>query len=53
MSASAPHKILVVDDEQAICWAFTQLLQPEGYQVLVAASAEEGLEVAARDSRTW
>ena len=50
MSASAhSHKILVVDDEQAICWAFTQLLQPAGYTVFVAASAEEGLEIAARE----
>jgi len=49
--ASAPesHKILVVDDEQAICWAFKQLLQPEGYSVIVAASAEEGLDLAARE----
>jgi len=49
MAASEPQKILVVDDEQAICWAFTQLLQPEGYRVLVAASAEEGLELAAQE----
>jgi two-component system NtrC family response regulator len=44
------HKILIVDDEQAICWAFTQLLQPEGYVVHVAASAEEGLEIAAKEA---
>ena len=44
------QKILVVDDEQAICWAFAQLLQPAGYQVLAAASAEEGLELAAREN---
>jgi len=49
MATPEPQKILVVDDEQAICWAFTQLLQPEGYAVLVAASAEEGLELAARE----
>jgi DNA-binding NtrC family response regulator len=49
MTEPAPaHKVLVVDDEQAICWAFTQLLTPHGYTVLVAASAEEGLEIAAR-----
>ena len=42
------QKILVVDDEQAICWAFTQLLQASGYTVLVAASAEAGLEIAAQ-----
>jgi two-component system nitrogen regulation response regulator GlnG len=49
MSSPAPHRILIVDDEQAICWAFTQLLQPEGYQVVVASSAEEGLELAAKE----
>ncbi|MBI3832406.1 MAG: sigma-54-dependent Fis family transcriptional regulator [Planctomycetes bacterium] len=43
------QKILVVDDEQAICWAFTQLLPPEGFQVFTAASAEEGLEIAAKE----
>jgi DNA-binding NtrC family response regulator len=45
--APAP-KLLIVDDEPSICWAFTQLLQPEGYEVLAAASAEEGLETAER-----
>src|SRR4051812_26768927 len=50
MPSPAPsHKILVVDDEQAICWAFKQLLQPAGYTVFVAASAEEGLEIAAKE----
>jgi DNA-binding NtrC family response regulator len=47
-AVSSPHKILIVDDEQAICWAFTQLLEPQGYSVTVAASAEEGLELAAK-----
>ena len=50
MSTPGGAKILVVDDEQAICWAFTQLLQPEGYRVFAAASAEEGLELAAKES---
>ena len=27
------QKILVVDDEQGICWAFKQLLQPQGFEV--------------------
>ena len=39
-------KILIVDDEPSICWAFSQLLQGEGWQTLTAASAEEGLELA-------
>ena len=49
-ATTGSHKILIVDDEQSICWAFTQLLQPEGYTVFVAASAEEGLEIAAREA---
>jgi nitrogen regulation protein NR(I) len=51
MANSTPPlpKVLVVDDESAICWAFTQLLQPQGYQVLAVGSAEEALEVAARE----
>ncbi len=39
------HKILIVDDEQAICWAFKQLLTPKGFEVFTASSAEEGLEI--------
>ncbi|HYF51098.1 MAG TPA: sigma-54 dependent transcriptional regulator [Planctomycetota bacterium] len=49
-TAAASQRILVIDDEQAICWAFTQLLQPHGYTVSVAASAEEGLETAAKEN---
>src|SRR5271170_1862637 len=33
--------ILVVDDEQAVCWALERALKQEGHQVAVAASAEE------------
>ncbi len=38
--------ILIVDDEASICWAFRESLADEGHQVVVAASAEEGLELA-------
>ena len=41
-------KILVVDDEQAICWGFVKLGESMGHQVLTAASAEEGLRLAAQ-----
>ena len=41
-----PAVVLVVDDEPSICWGFTQLLEKQGHQVLSAASAEEGLELA-------
>lgn len=39
-------RILIVDDEAAICWAFREFLADEGHEVTVAASAEEGLELA-------
>jgi two-component system nitrogen regulation response regulator GlnG len=40
-------KILVVDDEQAICWGLEKLGKSLGHQVFVAASAEHGLRLAA------
>ena len=40
-------RILVVDDESSICWAFRESLGDEGHQVEVAASVEEGLRIAA------
>jgi DNA-binding NtrC family response regulator len=40
-------RILIVDDEASICWAFRESLGDEGHQVEVAASVEEGLELAA------
>jgi two-component system nitrogen regulation response regulator GlnG len=38
--------ILVVDDEEAVCWALKQALTQEGHRVTVAASAEEALPLA-------
>jgi two-component system nitrogen regulation response regulator GlnG len=40
-------RILIVDDEASICWAFREFLTDEGHHVDVAASAEEGLQLAA------
>ena len=37
--------ILVVDDEEAVCWALKKALTQEGHSVAVAASAEEALDV--------
>ncbi|MBE7467261.1 MAG: sigma-54-dependent Fis family transcriptional regulator [Planctomycetes bacterium] len=46
--ASDPNQtVLVIDDEPGICWALQQLLEGHGYRVLIAASAEEGLEQVA------
>lgn len=35
--------ILAVDDEQSICDIITAILEPEGFQVITASSAEEAL----------
>jgi two-component system nitrogen regulation response regulator GlnG len=40
-------KILVVDDEQTICWGIERLCNSLEHQVLIAASAEQGLRLAA------
>jgi DNA-binding NtrC family response regulator len=42
------NRILVVDDEESVCWAFRELLTTEGYKVETAPSAEEGLVKASR-----
>jgi DNA-binding NtrC family response regulator len=39
-------RILIVDDEASICWAFRESLGDLGHRVDVAASAEEGLRIA-------
>jgi DNA-binding NtrC family response regulator len=39
-------RILIVDDEASICWAFRESLGDLGHSVEVAASAEEGLQIA-------
>lgn len=37
-------KIMVVDDEQSICWAFEQFLKGEGYVPVVSRSVKDALE---------
>jgi two-component system nitrogen regulation response regulator GlnG len=39
-------RILIVDDEESICYAFREFLADEGHRVDVAATAEEGLRLA-------
>jgi two-component system nitrogen regulation response regulator GlnG len=41
-------KILVVDDEEAVCWALSRALSRDGHHVDVAPSAEEAFAVARR-----
>jgi two-component system nitrogen regulation response regulator GlnG len=38
--------ILIVDDEEAVCWALKRALGLEGHRVSVSASAEEALTLA-------
>jgi two-component system nitrogen regulation response regulator GlnG len=42
-------KILIVDDEEAVCWALDRALTREGYRALSASSAEEGFVLAERE----
>jgi len=35
--------VLVIDDEEKICWALEQFLRDEGYKPVIANNAEEGL----------
>lgn len=44
-----PPTILVVDDDDAFRELLVDILRPEGYRVLEAASAEEALELASRE----
>ncbi len=39
-------RILIVDDEESICWALRESLTDEGHDVAVASSAEQGLQLA-------
>ena len=40
-------RILIVDDEQSICWGLSRLAAKMGHEPMVAAAAEQGLELAA------
>ncbi len=43
------ENVLVIDDDEKICWAFQQFLEGEGYNASIANSAEEGLRCIASD----
>jgi two-component system nitrogen regulation response regulator GlnG len=45
--STSPH-ILIVDDEEAVCWALEKGLARDGYSVTTTASAEQALELAAQ-----
>ena len=41
--------VLVIDDDEKICWAFEQFLESEAYSPSIANNAEEGLRRIAAD----
>lgn len=43
-------RVLIIDDEQPIRFSLRGILEDEGYTVLEAASAEEGLEIVAKSN---
>jgi DNA-binding NtrC family response regulator len=42
-----PH-LLIVDDEQSICWGLSKLAEQLGYSAATAASAEQGIATAGK-----
>jgi DNA-binding NtrC family response regulator len=45
MSDEAGQAILIIDDEEVILDLFRNLLEPEGYKVLLAPNAREGVRM--------
>ncbi len=37
-------KIMVVDDEEAVCWAFEQFLKEEEHETIIASNAQEAIK---------
>ena len=44
---AAPLRVLIVDDEEDMCWALQKILQTEGHVGTVARSATEALHLLA------
>ncbi len=39
-------RLLIVDDEESICWGLSQLGESQGHQVMIASTAEQALSLA-------
>jgi DNA-binding response OmpR family regulator len=46
--ARTPRRVLIVDDEPAICRAFAEVLTAEGYEVFTAGGRADGLAALER-----
>ncbi|CCO09467.1 sigma-54-dependent transcriptional regulator [Desulforamulus hydrothermalis] len=44
------NKILIIDDEEHMCWALEKGLRQEGYHVLTTTRAREGLELIRKET---
>jgi len=49
MSDKRPHRILVVEDEEVIRFNLKAFLQDEGFEVRLASSGEECLDILAKE----
>src|SRR4051794_38981803 len=45
-----PHSVLIIDDEEPIAWALRRAFERERFRVAVAATAEDGLAKARKES---
>ncbi|MEK7396499.1 MAG: response regulator, partial [Candidatus Poribacteria bacterium] len=43
-------KILVVDDEEKVCWAFEQFFKEEGHTTIIASNAHDAIEKMVSES---
>ncbi|MGB9597029.1 MAG: sigma-54-dependent transcriptional regulator [Candidatus Poribacteria bacterium] len=43
-------KVLIVDDEEKVCWAFEQFLKGEGHTTLIASNARDAIEIMTSES---
>ena len=46
-------QVLIVDDEESICWGLERMLTELGHEVRVASSAEDALLAQKSIDRNW
>jgi CheY-like chemotaxis protein len=49
LAPNRPQRILIIDDDDAMVEVLSQRLNRQGYEILVAASGDEGLATARRE----